>query len=262
MKLKKIFLSLGIVTALLAGGCSKQQSQPTLNKTQVIKKAEKTFKSGQAKQVVNLRTDTNSQTVSSAFTFGGDPTVFHLNYQTEDKNKTKSLEEWISNTGNVYVNGQSDWYKAEMEKMTGHTYADLLDAITNNELLTDPPQSLVKAYQLTRNGDTYTLKATINDKKIMQQAIEPIFLTNTQNPKQTNIYQSLAKNGKFQDMSVKLVVKNQKLFSFKYDVNIRVDKLMMLSVSQSYSNIGSKDFLKIPTNALNAKPIAKANKKK
>ena len=37
---------------------------------------------------------------------------------------------------------------------------------------------------------------------------------------------------------------------------------MQFSAGQSYGNMGSKDFLKIPTNALNAKPLPKTNKKK
>lgn len=267
MKFKKLLLSVGVVAALISGGCSKQkkQAEPILTKTQVIKKAQKTFKSGRAKQVVNLRTDTSSQVVASNFTFGGDPTVFHLNYQTENnqsKKNSHSMDEWISNTGNLYINGQSTWYKAEVAKTTGHTYADLLDAILNNEMLMDPPSKLINAYQMKRSGRTYTLTAKITDKEVMKAAVAPIFQTNTQSQQQQKIYNKLAKAGKFQDMTVKLVVKGNKLATFKYNVNLKIGKLMRLSAGQSYANIGSRDFLKLPSNALDAKPLPKANKKK
>ncbi|BDR61094.1 DUF6612 family protein [Lactobacillus xylocopicola] len=259
MKPKKILLGLGLVTALLVSGCSNQQkkTEPVLTKTAVIKRSQKSFKSGQVKQVVDLNTDTSSQSVASIFTFGGEPTIVHLNYETKNKNKSQRAEEWVSNTGTTYINGQSTWYKADLGKMTGHSYADVLDAIFNNEMLMAPPKDLVKAYQMKRKGNTYTLTATLKDKKIMQEAVKPIFLTNTQSPKQTKIYQRLGKEGKFKNMQVKLVVKNGHLLSFKYFVNMRIGKLMTLRTGQVYSNMRSRDFLKIPDNVLNAKPLPK-----
>lgn len=68
--------------------------------------------------------------------------------------------------------------------------------------------------------------------------------------------------GKIKGMTAKLVVKNKKMYSFQYLVKVKVNKLMQFSAGQSYGNMGSKDFLKIPTNALNAKPLPKTNKKK
>ena len=63
-------------------------------------------------------------------------------------------------------------------------------------------------------------------------------------------------------MTAKLVVKNKKLYTFQYLVKIKVNKLMRFSAGQSYGNMGSRDFLKIPNNALNAKPLPETSKKK
>lgn len=264
MKFKKLLFGIGIIAVLLSSGCAKQkkQTEPVLTKTQVIEKSQKSFKSGQAKQIVNLKTDTSSQIVGSTFTFGGNPTVFHVNYQTQNKNKTRNMEEWVSNTGAIYLNGQSTWYKDQVTSLTGHSYADMLDSIMNNKMLMDPPKSLIDSYKMTRKGNTYTLKATIKDKKILNAAAEPVFLTNTQGPQQLNIYRKLAKAGKFTNMQVKLVLKNKKLDTFNYQVNLKLGKFIFLSAGQSYGNIGSHDFLKIPNNVLNAKPLPKQNKKK
>ena len=264
MKFKKVLLSIGVVIALVSSGCSKQKKQadPVLTKTQVIQKSQKSFKSGEAKQIVNLKTDTSSQIVASNYSFGGDPTVFHVNYQTEAKGKTHNMDEWISNTGNLYINGQSTWYKTEIEKMSGHSYADVLDAVLNNEMLMNPPKGLTDAYKMKRSGKTYTLTAKITDKKIMKAAVAPIFTTNTQSPQQQKIYQKLAKVGKFEDMTVKLVVKGTKLSTFSYTVNLKIGKMMKMSAGQSYSNLGRHDFLKVPNNALDGKPLPKENKKK
>ncbi|WEV70748.1 hypothetical protein OZY43_07380 [Lactobacillus sp. ESL0785] len=263
MKFKKIILGLSLVAALIAGGCSKQkkQSQPILTKTQVVQKAEKSFKSGQAKQIVTLGTDTAKQNVMTTATFGGNPTVFHLNYQTEAKGKTQNSEQWADNSGRLYLNGQSSWYQVDIEKLTGHTYADLLDSFMNNKMLMDPPAALTKAYKMSRNGNTYTLTATIDDKKVMQEAVDPVFTTNTQSDQQLKVYHKLEKASKFQNMKVKLVVKNGKMSSFRYLVNMQIGKLMKLNVGQSYGNMGSQDFLKLPSSALNAKPLPKTTKK-
>lgn len=264
MKFKKLLFGLGITAALLTSGCGKQKkaAEPVLTKTQVIKKAQKSFKSGQAKQIVSLKTDTSNQIVGSSYTFGGNPTVFHVNYQTQNKDKTHSIEEWVSNTGAIYLNGQSTWYKDQVTSLTGHSYADMLEAIMNNKMLMNPPKKLIKSYKMTRKGNTYTLKATIKNKKIMQAATAPIFLTNTQGLQQLRIYLRLAKAGKFKKMNVKLVVKNNKLYAFNYQVHIKLGKFMQLNAGQSYGNIGRHDFLKLPNNVLNAKPLPKQNRKK
>ncbi|MBA1392400.1 hypothetical protein EQ500_00560 [Lactobacillus sp. XV13L] len=250
----------------MTSGCAKQKKQalPVLTKTAAIKKAQEPFKSGQVQQTVDLRTDTSSQLVATTYTFGGDPTVFHLNYQTQNKKGTRSAEEWISNTGALFLNGQSTWYKAQLAKTTGHTYADILEAVMNNQMLMDPPSTLTKAYKMKRKGRTYTLTATVKDKNTIMSAVKPIFFTNTQSPQQVKVFNKLGREGKPQDMRVKLVVKNNKLFTFNYTAAFKIEKLYKLSVGQSYSNInqGKNDFLKIPTNVLNAKPLPKNNKKK
>ena len=264
MKFKKLILGLSIAAALVAGGCSKpkKQSEPILTKSQVIKCSQKSFKSGQAKQTVTLGTDTSKQVVATTALFGGNPTVFQLNYETQSKGKTQSSQEWVDSANHVYINGQSKWYKADFNKVTGHSYADLLDSFTNNAMLMDPPAVLTKAYKMTRKGHTYTLNAKIKDQQTMKDALDPIFITNTQSPKQKTIYNKLVKMGKIQGMTAKLVVKNKKLYSFQYLVKIKVNKLMHFSAGQSYGNMGKQDFLKIPNNALNAHPLPKADKKK
>ncbi|MDF7638190.1 hypothetical protein PT285_01900 [Lactobacillus sp. ESL0791] len=261
MKLKKIITGL-LLTAALFGlaACAKQKkaAEPVLNKTQVIKIAKKDFKSGQVKQVISFGTDTTKQIITSSAAFGGNPTVFHINYQTQSKGQTQTSEEWID-TNNIYFNGQSSWYKAGLETLTGHNYAQMIDAIMDNKMLADPPTALTKAYKMKRSRNTYTLTATIKDHGIMKQAIDPIFTTNNQSAKQEQSYRSIQKYGKYQDMPVKLVVKNGKLFSFTYTVNMSIDKTMTMSVSQTYNNFGSHDFLKVPNNALAAKPLPKSN---
>ncbi|MDF7668763.1 hypothetical protein [Lactobacillus sp. ESL0703] len=259
MKFKKIIIGLSLAAALIVGGCSKKQktSEPILTKTQVINASQKTFKSGQVKQNVTLGNDTSKQVVVTNAVFGGKPTIFHINYQTQVKGKNQTSEQWADNMNHLYFNGQSSWYKANLATTTGHSYADLVDAVFNNEMLMDPPAALTKSYKMTRSGNTYKLTATITDPKVMQKAVAPVFTTDTQSPKQLKAYQKLEKAGKFQDMTVKLVVKNGKLYSFNYLVNINLDKVMKLSVSQSYGNMGKQDFLKLPSNALGAKPLPK-----
>ena len=101
--------------------------------------------------------------------FGGKSTVYHITNQTTSKEKTQSNEEWV-NLNNVYINGQSTWYKADLEKLTGHNYAALTDAIMNNHMITTPSDELVKAYKMTHSKKdgvyTYTLTAKSTDKTL------------------------------------------------------------------------------------------------
>lgn len=94
---------------------------------------------------------------------------------------------------NVYINGRNTWYKADLEKLTGHSYADLTDAIMNNHLITNPSSDLIKAYKLKRNENTYTLTAKTIDKALMKKAAEPIFDTTPQSTGQAKSVQANSK---------------------------------------------------------------------
>lgn len=151
MKLKKTIIGLSFAVLFLLGGCSKQEKKATsaLTKTQVVQKAKSSFKSGQVIQSVTLGTDTSNQVALANTTFGGKTTVYHITNQTTSKGKTSSTEEWV-NLNNVYINGQDTWYKADLEKLTGHNYADLTDAIMNNHMITNPSDKLVSAYKMKK----------------------------------------------------------------------------------------------------------------
>ncbi|WP_173007485.1 hypothetical protein, partial [Lactobacillus helveticus] len=177
------------------------------------------------------------------------------------KGKTRSSEEWV-NMNNVYINGHDTWYKADLEKLTGHSYADLTDAIMNNHLITNPSADLIKAYKLKRNKNTYTLTAKTIDKALMKKAAEPIFDTTPQSTGQAKVFKQMQKFGKYKSMTVKAVVKNNKLATFNIFVNMKLGKMMTFKVGQSYGNFGSHDFLKVPTNATNAKNLPTTDKKK
>lgn len=263
MKLKKTLIGVSLAVLLLLGGCSHQQkkSNSVLNKEQVVQKAKKNFKSGQVIQSVTLGTDTSKQVALANTTFGGESTVYHITNQTSSKGKTRSSEEWVT-PNNVYINGQDTWYKADLEKLSGHSYADLTDAIMNNHLITNPSDKLVKAYKLKRSKSTYTLTAKITDQKLMKKAAAPIFDTTPQSTAQAKVFKQIQKLGKYQKMNVKAVVKDDKLATFDVFINIKLGKLMHVKVGQSYGNFGSHDFLKVPSSATNAKDLPTTNTKK
>lgn len=263
MKLKKAIIGISLAAVFLLSGCNQKEKKadPVLNKTQVVQKMKKGFKSGQVIQSITLGTDTSNQVAIANTTFGGESTVYHITNQTSSKGKTRSSEEWV-NMNNVYINGHDTWYKADLEKLTGHSYADLTDAIMNNHLIANPDSKLVKAYKLKRNKDTYTLTAKINDQKLMKKAASPIFDTTPQSTGQAKIFEQIQKLGKYKSMTVKAVVKNNKLATFNVFVNMKLGKMMTVKAGQSYGNFGSHDFLKVPTNALNAKNLPTTSTKK
>ncbi|WP_236629393.1 MULTISPECIES: hypothetical protein [Lactobacillus] len=264
MKFKKLIIACAAFTALIAGGCSKQQSkkaEPVLTKSQVIKKSQKTFKSGQVIQSLRLSTDTSSQLVVANTIFGGEPTVFHITNQTTSAGKTRTSENWAT-ASNLYINGSKTWYKTDLEKLTGHSYAELLSVIMNNKVIFNPDQALLNAYKMKRNKQTYTLTAKLKDPKMMSTAAEQIISTVGQSSEQEQVFRRVQKYGKFKDMTVKLVVKKKKLAAANIFVNMTLGKYMKVRLGQSYGNFGSRDFLKVPTNALNAENLPMTEKKK
>lgn len=264
MKFKKLFLGLTVVAALIAGGCQQKKKaapEPVLTKSQVIKKSQKSFKSGQVVQSIRLSTDTATQLVVANTNFGGNSTVFHITNQTTSKGKTQSSEEWV-NMNNVYLNGSSAWYKANLDTLSGHSYAELVDAIMNNDVIFRPDAALVKAYKMKRNKNTYTLTANVKDPKMMSNAADNIVGTVGQSAAQEKVFRRIQKYGKYKNMTVKMVVKNKKLASCNIFVNMKLGKYMKVRMGQSYGNFGSHDFLTVPQKALGAKPLPKANTNK
>lgn len=263
MKFKKIFIAISLGTALVLGGCSQQKkAEPVLTKNQVVKKTQKSLKSGQVIQSIRLSTDTATQLVSANTNFGGNPTVFHISNQTTSKGKTQTTEEWVNNSNNVYLNGRSTWYKTDYQKLSGHSYAELLDAVINNQTMLNPNNAIVKAFKLKRNKKTYTLTATVKDKTVMKKAADPIFSTTAQSAAQEKIFRRIQKYGKYQNMTIKAVVKNKKMTSYNLFINMKLGKLMKVRLGQSYGNFGgNNDFLKLPDSALNAKPLPKSSSK-
>lgn len=256
MKFKKFWLiPLLLFLAMGIAGCNKQKkAAPVLTKTQVINKAKKSFKSGQVIQSIRLASDTSTQIVAANTIFGGDNgTVYHITNQTTSKGKTQSSEEWI-NMNNVFIAGKGTWYKANLSTLSGHTYADLASAIMANQVLTNPSKALVKAYKMTRKGTTYTLNAKVTDQATMKNAAEPIATTTGITAQQKKLFEQIAKVGKYQNMTVKLVIKDKKLYAANIFVNAKVGNQKVV-FGQSYGNFGTHDFLKVPTNALNAKPL-------
>ena len=258
-KLKKAFIGISLATLFLLGGCSQQKkntADPVLTKSQVVQKAKKSFRSGQVIQSVTLGTDTSSQVALASTTFGGESTVYHITNQTTSKGKPRSSEEWV-NLNNVYINGRDTWYKADLEKLTGHSYADLTDAIMNNRLIHNPSDTLVNAYKMKRNKKekTYTLTANIKDKDLMKKAAAPVFNTVAQSSNQAKVFKQIQKYGKYKNMTVKTVVRDNKLAGFNVFVNMKLGKMMTVKVGQSYGNFGNHDFLRVPTSATNAKPL-------
>lgn len=258
MQVKKIMLGLTLFAAFLAGGCSQQkrQSKPALSKTQVIERAKKNYKSGQVIQSVRMQTDTATQVVAANTIYGGTPTVFHLNNQISSNGKNQNSEEWV-NENDLYLNGRSGWYKANLQTISGHDYAELEDAAMNNQFRSNPDAVVTKAYRMHRKGQTYTLKATLTNHHLMEEALTPIVNTVSQSTSQEAVFKRMQKYGKLQKMQLKIVLNRKQLLVFNVFVTLRLGKLMHVRFGQSYGNFGSHDFLRVPTTALNAKPLPK-----
>lgn len=260
MKYKKLLLPI-LLLGLILTGCSnqKKEADPVLNKNQVLKLSQKPFTSGQVIQSFTLKTDTSAQTYVANTIFGGENgTIFHIKTQGQAQKKTRSSEEWV-NMNNVFINGGSAWYKANLEQISGHNYANLVASIMNNQIITDPSNALVKSYKLSRDGQTYTLTATTNDPDSMKTIAENVANTVGETKNQKELFQRILKNGKYQKATVKMVIKDKKLYSCNIFVNMKLGSHMFAKIGQSYGNFGSHNFLKIPASVLDAKPLASTN---
>ena len=136
----------------------------------------------------------------------------------------------------------------------------------NNHMITNPSDKLVSAYKMKKNKKdgvyTYTLTAKSTDQALMKKTAAPIFDTTAQSTNQAKIFSQIKKLGKYQSMTVKAVIKGNKLSTFNVFVNMKLGKLMHVKVGQSYGNFGSHDFLRVPDSATNAKDLPTTNTKK
>lgn len=236
---------------LLLSGC-QQPKEKVYSKSQIVKKAAKSHKSGEVIQSLKLSTDTSSQQVIATSYYGGTPQIFHVSTRLVNNNQTKSTNAWISSTNTIYLQGSQKWYKANATTVTGHNYAELQGALTANSLLTAPSKKLIKSYHLKRDGNKYTLKATIKDPELLKAAASPIVTTISIGQKQAQSIKQMMKRAKYQNMKVKLVYQNNKLVTFNYFVYLKIGKTYSLRLGQSHGNFNTHNFLKLPTEASSA----------
>lgn len=254
MKICKFWYLLLLLPLLILGGCKNETSKKApapLTKAEAIKIAGKSFKSGQVIQSLKLSSDTSSQVVIANTIFGGERATFHINNQISSEGKTRHSEIWV-NSNHLYMNGSSTWYKADLEKMTGHTYADVVAAIYNNPILTDPGQI---NYKFSKKKTLYTLTGKTTNAKLIKSFINSIASSLPQSTNQADVLSRIQKYSKNSALTVELSIRNRKLVGANFFVNAKFGKLMKVRWGQSFGNFGSHDFLKVPTNVLAAKPL-------
>ncbi|MDO4912650.1 MAG: hypothetical protein Q3960_03740 [Lactobacillus sp.] len=250
-KITKLFLIMAACTLLSACG-QKKKATPILTKNQVIKKAQKAAHSGEAIQTFKIKTATSSNYISSDIWYGGNPLVLNIVYQqfNSNGNQSNKTSMWVNSNGIAYIHGQK-WYKTNLVKFTGHNFYDFYNASSQSPMLVDPADSLIKAYKMKRQGQTYTLTATIKDKSILDDALNPILNTASLGTKQQEAFNNFLKKSKFKNITVKLVYKNGQLASFNYTVHYKL-QIYQLELSQQIGNQGKQDMLTMPQETGNA----------
>lgn len=255
MKIKSAFVILTAAVGLFMTGC-QQQSQPQLNKSQVVKKAQKPFKSGQVKSQMTMDSGAMKESITSTTVFGGKNTVFHTRSHIKMDDSTTGFNSWLAPSG-FYLIGKKGWFKTDSEKAMGYNYSDVQYSIVNNPLIQDPNPALVKAYKMQYNPKkkTYTLTANIKDKKILAQVTKNIMGIMSQSRKQSQNFDTWQDMASFKDMKVKAIVANNKLSSFRVVLDVLLNKQAKLHLDQTYSNFGDYEFLQLPAEAGKAKTL-------
>lgn len=225
------------------------------------------FKNGLVKQQLRIVTDLphnkeKTQKIINQIAFGGPDTVAQVISQTKTGKKLQGFGVWLD-PNNSYIQGKKNtYYKVNYQKLTGHSYADLMDTILNNYNITQPDPIIKKAQKIEKkNNGVYELSATLTNKKIMKETTNRIFQSLSQAPGQEQMLKFMAKHANYQEVILKANLRGDSMISYSEEVIAKLGKNNQITVSQNYSNFGGYSNLKLPSETKGAKTLPKSNNK-
>lgn len=238
--------------------------------TITIKRARKImnrgFKNGLVKQQLKIVTDQphnkqKTQTITNQIAFGGENTVMQVISQTKSGKKIQGFGVWLD-PNNSYIQGKKGiYYKVNYQKLTGHSYADMMDTIINNYNITQPDQAIKKVQKIEKkNNHVYELSATLTNKRIMKETTNKIFQSLGQAPAQAQMLKYMAKQANYQEIIIRANLRGDRLIDYTEQVIAKLGKNNQITISQHYSNFGGYPNLKLPDGVQNAKPLPRTKK--
>ncbi|MDF7638416.1 hypothetical protein PT285_03070 [Lactobacillus sp. ESL0791] len=256
MNLKKTLVSLVAAVGMLSCGLMQpQKAAAAMNKNQVInivKKDASKVTSGKLNADMNFKVAKQPTTIKADGDFGGNPLVSHINYSINTDGKTQNNEMWIDTKNKVtYTKHDDAWVKSATSNDA------MLDSVTNSALSKKNSsfyKQLAKKGKLTRDGDSYVLTATINQKKQLKK----LFASMAKQYLNQGQYQQLEKHFSFGLYHIKVTVTGEKLTSYQVKFSAKYGKTYSLAATVAVSDFGKNNQLAIPANVLAAAQLPAA----
>lgn len=239
-------------------GCVKRPmaKQPKMTKDKAIEIMSRNYQSAQCITNLTVGTDTNKQNIRMMSKFGGNgSTIFSNRVYLTDKKNTRYVENYQGDSGTYLKmtkkNGNSSYKKVTNKQIAGPSYATMLDYVSNNPWISQPPKIMVDSLKMQSNkqSQNYDLRGQVKDKRQMTQlANRVINVMPLSKQNKVILLLNLAKQKKPNAVKYRIVIQDDQLVLFAISTKFKVGKTNTANIVQSYSDFNSYNNLKMPDN--------------
>lgn len=204
--------------------------------------------------IINSRGKYKKQNLKNTITVGGKPLVLRIASQGQAGKKQFGILAWLDQN-NSFVQGKKDqFYKVNYEKLTGHTYADFLEDVYNNQHLTNPPKEIVKAETMDKRGKSYVLGGNIENKQLAKETASQILSNLSQSQSQASAFKEITHHAKYEQFLVSSKFQGGQMTEYSEKVILKF-QTMEITLVQKYGNFGQFGDLSIPDETKTAKTL-------
>lgn len=271
MKLKRGFrLSLGLaltslLLVLLAGCSQTKQATPVkkVTKTEFVSRAKSTLPAGQNGQTIKLTSSQGTQILTATSAFGGQPTVVHVASQYKTASKKQLMEMWLSGQ-QLYLHGQTAWYKTEPATILAAEPATLTAALQNNDLIKNLDKNEITQAQLKQDNKLASLSYdSKNNQALAKDAAQAIIAAYPAASNQQKYFNQVLDHAQFGQVQLFETInkKSGQIKRLTVKTQLTVQKQLTVKLSLTYQAVPRQAMLQLPSQLNNAKPLPKKSSK-
>ncbi|MCI1290730.1 MAG: hypothetical protein LKG31_04060 [Lactobacillus sp.] len=271
MKIKRglhlaLTLTFSSLLLVMLAGCSKtKKTQPAKKvvKTEFVSKAKSTLPAGQNGQTIKLTSSQGTQILTATSLFGGKPTVVHVASQYKTASKKQLMEMWLSGQ-QLYLHGQTDWYKTQPSTILAAEPATFTAALQSNDLIKNLTKAEIKQAKLKQDDKlaslSYDSKANQSLAKDAAQEIIAAYPAASNQQKYFNQVLDQAQFGQVQLFET-INKKSGQIKRLTVKTQLTVQKQLTVKLSLTYQAVPRQAMLQLPIQLNDAKPLPKKSTK-
>lgn len=260
-----LVLLASLLLVLLAGCSQKKEAQPVkkVTKTEFVNKAKDTLPAGQNGQTIKLSSSQGTQILTATSLFGGKPTVAHIASQYKTASKKQLMEMWLSGQ-DLYLHGQTAWYKTQPSTILAAEPATFTAALQSNDLIKNLDKAELKQAELKQDDKLASLSyESKNNASLAKDAAQAIIASYPAASNQQKYFDQVMDHAQFGQVQLFETInkKSGKIKRLTVKTQLTVDKQLTVKLSLTYQAVPRQEMLQLPSQLNEAKPLPKTKTK-